>query len=211
VLLQLTPAGRRAASRLDRESSLEMERLLAPLPPPDRVELTKCVRRIQEILSAGHRVSTSADVLRATPAKAAEAGMLLNEYYREIGVVQKDTPQSIHSFLTDADSALWIAYMNGVPAGCVVLRPLPKFRAAGECKRLYVRARFRGQGIADTLMEALEQGAKKSSLSAIYLDSKDDLKAALAIYKRRGYKPCKRYNDNPQATVFLKKSLQRED
>jgi len=84
------------------------------------------------------------------------------------------------------------------------LGPIP---LAGECKRLYVRPKARGRRIADKLLDALEDFARSNGLRWIYLDTYDDLKAAIALYRKRGYVPCERYNDNPQATVFLRKSL----
>jgi ribosomal protein S18 acetylase RimI-like enzyme len=147
-------------------------------------------------------------LLRASAAHAEDARLLLNEYYAEVGVVQRDAPAAVQRFLSDIDSALWIAYVGDTAAGCVVLRPLAIVPAAGECKRLYVRSRFRRSGIADRLLDALEAQGRSSGLSWIYLDSKDDLEAALALYRRRGYEPCERYNDNLQATVFLRKSLE---
>ena len=88
-----------------------------------------------------------------------------------------------------------------------MLRPLPTIEAATECKRLYVRPQFRGRGIAEALLDAMEEYALEKAAEWVYLDSKDDLKDALRIYVRRGYQPCERYNDNPQATVFLRKRL----
>jgi ribosomal protein S18 acetylase RimI-like enzyme len=187
-----------------------MEELLATLSPSDRADLTTCVRKIQGILSAKERPSSAVRIVRATASQAVHARQLLNEYYRELTIVQKDTEDAIQDFLSRSDSALWIAYVNTVPAGCVALRPLSKPRSAAECKRLYVRARFRGQGIADALMDALEESAMKNGLSWIYLDTKDDLNAAITLYRRRGYMDCKRYNDNPQATIFLRKALTRK-
>jgi len=57
------------------------------------------------------------------------------------------------------------------------------------------------------LLVALEQYAEASSYEWLYLDSKDDLKAALRFYDRHGYEACERYNHNEQATVFLRKAL----
>jgi GNAT superfamily N-acetyltransferase len=146
-------------------------------------------------------------IIRATPSHVVEAELLLNEYYETVGVVKRDTPAAIVDYLSDEASGLWIAYVDEVPAGCVVLRPLPTVEAATECKRLYVRPQFRGRGIADALLDAMEKYALKKATDWVYLDSKDDLKDALRIYIRRGYQPCERYNDNPQATVFLRKKL----
>lgn len=210
-LLKLTPAGKRIATRLDRQSSQEMELLLQALPPADRLAVTESLDRVQQILRSaeGARdLKSPAEIVRATTSQTADARMLLNEYYREAGVIQKDTAETLQRFLTDPDLGFWIAYVEDMPAGCVVLRPLEGFRSAGECKRLYVRAQFRRRGIAEDLLDSMEEHARSSSsLSWIYLDSKDDLQAAIALYRRRGYKSCARYNDNPQATVFLRKSL----
>ena len=147
-------------------------------------------------------------ITRADASHAGEARLLLAEYYREVGVVQTDTPQDIDRYLQgDERGGLWLACVGQVPAGCVVLRPLGGLHASAECKRLYVRPAFRRQGIGEALLDTMEAFARSASLHWIYLDSKDDLQAALALYGGRGYEPCARYNDNPQATVFLRKAL----
>jgi hypothetical protein len=58
-------------------------------------------------------------------------------------------------------------------------------------------------------LEAQEQFARTQGFHWIYLDSTDDFKAALALYRKRGFVPCERYNDNPQATIFLRKNIQK--
>jgi GNAT superfamily N-acetyltransferase len=146
-------------------------------------------------------------IVRASIAQLVDAQLLLHEYYESVGVVKRDEPEEIQAFLSEATSGLWIAYAGKTPAGCVALRPLPSLGPAGECKRLYVRPRFRGQGIAGSLLDRMEAFAVASGLAWIYLDSKDDLRDALRIYRRRGYRECDRYNDNPQATLFLRKTL----
>ena len=78
---------------------------------------------------------------------------------------------------------------------------------ASECKRLYVKPAARGNHIADRLLDAQEEFARSVGVEWIYLDSYDDLKAAIALYERRGYERCERYNDNPQATLFMRKRI----
>ncbi len=117
-------------------------------------------------------------------------------------------PETVDRLLVDRSSGFWIAYVNGVPAGCVVLRPLEQFQSAGECKRLYVRAQFRRRRASQRRCWTRWSNMRVNSHSScIYLDSKDDLRAAIALYRRRGYQSCERYNDDPQATIFLRKSL----
>jgi GNAT superfamily N-acetyltransferase len=91
--------------------------------------------------------------------------------------------------------------------GCVVLRRLASIPHAGECKRLYVKPGARGKHIADALLDAQEEFARIHGVEWIYLDSYDDLKSAIGLYERRGYQRCERYNDNPQATLFMRKRI----
>jgi ribosomal protein S18 acetylase RimI-like enzyme len=148
-------------------------------------------------------------ITRAALGQLQETAELLNEYFESIGVVVRDTPEGIAAFLGEPGSALWLAHADGAPAGCVALRPLPAVAPdAVECKRLYVRPAHRGLGLADRLMDALEAHCAAAGARWIYLDSKDDLQAALHLYRKRGYQDCGRYNDNPQATVFMRKALQ---
>jgi GNAT superfamily N-acetyltransferase len=149
----------------------------------------------------------SPEVIRATGAHLNDARQLLHEYFDVIGAVLRDDDAAIHAFLDDASSAMWIAYVDGAPAACVAMRPLPEIAGATECKRLYVADAYRRRGLAETLMQALENHASQVGYNAVYLDTKDDLLAAIKLYAQLGYQRCERYNDNPQATIFMRKRL----
>lgn len=148
-------------------------------------------------------------MVRALTAQLADALQLLHEYFEAVDVVVRDTPDQVRNCLGHAGCGFWIVYVGEVPAGCVVLRPLVTLAGAVECKRLYVRPAFRGRGLADRLLDTMELHALSLGSRWIYLDSKDDLHEALRIYKKRGYDPCDRYNENPQATVFLRRELEQ--
>ena len=150
---------------------------------------------------------SSISVQRATAPQADAAFALIEEYYEAVGVVVRDDRAALERYLASADSPIWIATADAAPAGCVMLRPLPAIPHAAEVKRLYVRPAFRGLGLAHALMQAAEQHARASALGWLYLDTKDDLHAAIHFYLGTGYQPCPRYNDNPQATLFLRKRL----
>ena len=139
------------------------------------------------------------------PTKAALG--ILEEYYAAVNVVQRDTPATLQSIFDSPQSGMWLACLGTDVVGCVVLRNIGSIPGAGECKRLYVKPVARGKGIGDKLLDALEEFARSSGLHWIYLDSYDDLKSAIALYDRRGYSRCERYNDNPQATLFMRKQL----
>jgi GNAT superfamily N-acetyltransferase len=136
-----------------------------------------------------------------------EALQIIHEYYEAVHVVKRDKPEEIQQIIDEAASSIWLAYFEDEVAGCVVLRRLETIAHASECKRLYVKPTARGHHIADQLLDAQEEYARTQGLDWIYLDSYDDLKTAIALYEKRGYERCERYNDNPQATLFMRKRL----
>lgn len=147
-------------------------------------------------------------VVRLSAVTAVLVG-LFEEYYESVGVVVRDTPEAVQQIVEGPDGGVWLAYRGEEAVGCVYLRRLPSIPFAAECKRLYVKPSVRGHGVAQRLLEALEAHAKAKGFKQIYLDSKDDLQVAIRLYTRRGYVPCERYNDNPQATVFMVKNIEQ--
>lgn len=146
-------------------------------------------------------------VRRATALQADAAFSLIEEYYEAVAVIVRDDRAALEHYLASPDSPIFIASVNASPAGCVMLRPLPQIPHAAEVKRLYVRPQFRGLHLAHALMQAAEERARLAGNQWLYLDTKDDLHAAIHFYLGSGYQPCRRYNDNPQATLFLRKRL----
>jgi DNA-binding MarR family transcriptional regulator/GNAT superfamily N-acetyltransferase len=203
-LLTLSPAGAKKLARLNEQSSLQIQELLGALSAADRETLITSLSKVRSILSEAQKPAVR--IVRLSEAND-DASRLLEEYYEAVSVVRRDTPEAIQQIINDASSGIWVAYLREKAVGCVVLRKLSSIPFAGECKRLYVRPEARGNGLADALLDAQEAFARSKGLQWIYLDSYDDLKAAIALYKKRGYLPCERYNDNPQATVFLRKNI----
>jgi DNA-binding MarR family transcriptional regulator len=203
-LLTLTAAGRRAVAQLDAQSARQIDEMLAPLAADARADLASALESVHALLARAARPRPRIERL-AQANRVALA--LLEEYYESIDVVKRDDARSVRRMMREPHTALWLAYVDGKPAGCVMLRPLPQRAAAGECKRLYVRPSARGCGVAAALMDALEDWARAEGLRWVYLDTMRTLTPAVALYTARSYKPCPRYNDNPQATMFMRKSL----
>ncbi|NVD69440.1 MarR family transcriptional regulator [Duganella sp. BJB1802] len=202
TLLSLTDAGQAVIADINHRASAETVRMLAQLGATQRAELLDAMRKVQHILS-----TPATRVIRATAAELDDARHLLHEYFDVINVVLRDDDDAIRAFLNDASSAMWIAYVDGEAAACVAMRPLQEVAGATECKRLYVADRFRRRGLAEALMQALESHAAQAGYNAVYLDTKDDLHAAIRLYDQLGYERCERYNDNPQATIFMRKRI----
>jgi len=185
---------------------LHIRELLANVSATDRDVLLDSLAKIRSVLR--EQDEHSVRIVRLSKSNA-DAVRLVQEYYEAVSIVQRDAPGALGKIIDDPSSCVWLACMEEKAVGCVVLRRLSSIPFAAECKRLYVQPTARGLGIADKLMDALENFARDSGFRWVYLDSHDGLKAAIALYRKRGYVPCERYNDNPQATVFLRKNLGR--
>ena len=152
--------------------------------------------------------NTAQFVIRcATRNDIPQLSVLLERYYAEWDVVQRDTPEEIAEYLEQpAPLGFVIVEENSLPVACVLLRALPSIASAAECKRLYVIPEHRGEGIASLLMDYVE-GFVAGRLDWIYLDTGANFIAAQSLYNARGYEACERYNDNPQAACFFRKRI----
>lgn len=146
-------------------------------------------------------------VHRATLRELEAAYQIVSEYYEAVGVVVREgRPRFEHEYFGEG-AGVWLATERGRIIGCIALRKLSRPKNSGEIKRMYVQPEHRGQGVAESLLSALETYASESGYKRLYLDSKKDLMPAIRFYRRHGYEHCERYNDNPQATVFMRKTL----
>ena len=91
--------------------------------------------------------------------------------------------------------------------GCIALRELAEMPRSGEIKRLYVQPAYRQHGIAQSLLNALEQFAANAGYDWLYLDSAPGMDTAVRFYQRYSYELCPRYNNNPQANIYLRKRI----
>lgn len=148
-------------------------------------------------------------IRRASVSDEASARAVIAEYNEAVGVVVRDDAASFRAYL-DGPGALWLARTGDEVVGCVVMRPITGVEpGACEVKRLYVRPAHRGYGLAAALMDTLERFAFREGFRAVYLDTFEELADAVRFYERRGYERVARYNDNPQATIFMRRTLAR--
>jgi GNAT superfamily N-acetyltransferase len=146
------------------------------------------------------------EILRAGPADRNAAYAIVSEYCQALNVVVRDDPEAFCKEYFGPAGGFWLALAGGQPVGCIALRKLPSPGCA-EIKRMYVREEWRGRGISQKLLQAAERFARESGYQWIYLDTTDGMQAAARLYERTGYRPCARYNQNPQATIFMRKRL----
>ncbi|HEY3781850.1 MAG TPA: GNAT family N-acetyltransferase [Fimbriimonadaceae bacterium] len=103
---------------------------------------------------------------------------------------------------------IYLARQETGLAGCIALKPLSEDTC--EMKRLYVRPKHRGHGIAQELALACLQEAIKIGYSTMKLDTLERMVPAISLYTKLGFEKCDPYYANPLAeVVYMQKRLNR--
>ncbi|MCP5082068.1 MAG: GNAT family N-acetyltransferase [Alphaproteobacteria bacterium] len=108
--------------------------------------------------------------------------------------------------LSAAGITFYVAWQGTAAVGCVALRACDGY---AEVKRLFVPPEQRGRKIAAALMDRLEAEARTTRQPLVRLETARKLTAAIALYKRRGYRECPvfgNYNAHP-ARLYMEKPL----
>ncbi|MCH5255635.1 MAG: GNAT family N-acetyltransferase [Lachnospiraceae bacterium] len=84
-----------------------------------------------------------------------------------------------------------IAYDKDVPVGSASFKKYDNENA--EVKRVFVKKEYRGQGISLELMKMLEERAREKGFKYFILESGEPLAAAMALYRKIGYKVIPNY------------------
>jgi GNAT superfamily N-acetyltransferase len=79
----------------------------------------------------------------------------------------------------------------------------------GEIKRMFVRPAARSRGVARELLAALESSAHALGYRRLRLDTGPKQVHALNLYREAGYVPVDPYNENPFASFWGEKDLDR--
>ena len=105
------------------------------------------------------------------------------------------------------NGALFIAYYNAIPVGCIALQPLQEAQTC-EMKRLYVEPQYRNLKIGDALVKVLLQEAQLLGYTTMKLDTLERLQAAIQLYQKFGFETVTAYYDNPlPSVVYMQKKL----
>lgn len=112
---------------------------------------------------------------------------LFVEYVRSLGV-----SASLREFHGLEDKykgegeALYIAFIDNEPAGCVALRNVDNNTAA--MKRLYVRPAFRHSSLGSNMAKLVVEDAREFGYKTLLLDSLPSMENAKELYTNLGFK-----------------------
>ena len=143
-----------------------------------------------EVTVAGQQLETVRELLREYAQSEASglcAGLGAQGFDRELA--------TLPGAYAPPDGCLLLAELGGRAAGCVALRRIDASRC--EMKRLYVRAVFRGAGLAGLLVERIIEKARAIGYQEMLLDTLPDMRAARLLYDMLGFLPCAPYLREP--------------
>ena len=112
---------------------------------------------------------------------------LFVEYVRSLGV-----SASLREFHGLEDKykgegeALYIAFIDNKPAGCVALRYVDSNTA--DMKRLYVRPAFRHSSLGSNMAKLVVEDAREFGYKTLLLDSLPSMENAKELYTNLGFK-----------------------
>jgi ribosomal protein S18 acetylase RimI-like enzyme len=117
-------------------------------------------------------------------------------------------PDGRHFYVTEINKHFkkcWCLINNGQVIGTAAVKELDTQNC--ELKMMYILKQFQGMGYGRKLLEVALIYAGKCGYKYIFLDTKSDSTRAVELYKKYGFTPTERYNNNLNADIFMKKEL----
>jgi putative acetyltransferase len=135
------------------------------------------------------------------------ATMLFHEL--DADLLSRYPVSSIHALIQNGEvrTVFLVAWHSEEPIGCAAMIDLGS--GAAELKRMFVRTRFRNQGIARQLLAAIEKQARELGYTEIRLETGNRQPEAIGLYESSGYSVIAKYGSYPDdpSSVYYAKSL----
>jgi GNAT superfamily N-acetyltransferase len=116
-----------------------------------------------------------------------------------------DMPKAGPDELGPPDGVFLVGYDGDEAVACGGVKRFAD--GIGEIKRMYVVPDRRGSGVAQALLAALEDEARRLGHATVRLDTGDRQPGARRLYEKAGFQEIGNYNGNPAAAYFGEKHL----
>lgn len=195
-LLSLTEAGKEKLAALERSSEGQIVALIAPLAETQRAELVRSMAAVRTLLAGGKEIRPE-DVTLRTETKPGDIGYLTymhgciyQEEYGYNASFEAYVAQSFFEYMQGGEpekSRIWCAEHDGRTVGCIGI--------VGRGERAQLRwflldPLYRGIGLGKRLLDAALAFARETGFRKIYLETTDDLKDAVRMYEKAGFRKC---------------------
>lgn len=190
--LRLTAAGRAAFRPLDKQSTREVNAMLAPLAPPEQARLVDAMAAIEELLAPAEARDAPL-ILR--PPRPGDMGWVIHRHgalyaqeYHWDATFESLVAGIVAEFVKKFDArreACWMAEMRGAVAGCVFL--VRQSAGVAKLRLLLVEPWARGHGIGQRLVAGCIAFARQCGYRKLTLWTNKNLHAARHIYERQGF------------------------
>ena len=131
--------------------------------------------------------------------------VLLDKY---LSVINGEKDSFFAAFNTiDALQNVIVAFDQEKPIGCGAFKPYSDESA--EIKRMFVQEEYRGQGIAQGVLSALETWASELGFSTCILETSKSMLPAVRLYEKYGYAVIPNYGQyrDVKTSVCMQKRL----
>ncbi|MGV6829229.1 MAG: GNAT family N-acetyltransferase [Flavobacteriales bacterium] len=81
----------------------------------------------------------------------------------------------------------YVIEKDGIVCGGAGIKPLKNFKDTCELQKMYFDPAIRGKGYGDKIINKCLLFAKKTGYKSIYLETAPQLKAAIHLYKKKGF------------------------
>jgi DNA-binding MarR family transcriptional regulator/N-acetylglutamate synthase-like GNAT family acetyltransferase len=203
--VRLTAKGKKERRELDRRSNVLAGGMLEPLSERQRQRLLAAMAEVESLLSA-----SLVEIAPCDPEER-DARSCLEQYFAELavrfdgGFDPSVTRSAQAADLRPPHGVMLLARLRGQTVGCGALKLRPGVPA--EIKRMWVSHGARGLGVGRRLLQELEARARTAGARVVRLDTNRNLKEAIELYRRTGYKEVPAFNQEPYAHFWFAKRL----
>lgn len=192
-MLRLTDRGQETFAKLNHDSRLEVESMLAKLSEEEQLRLVGSMRALEDLLGAAPEARVPY-ILR--PHQPGDMGWVVHRhgvlYAQEYGFDERFealVAEIVAKFIQDLDPSrerCWIAEKDGENVGSVFL--VKKSDEVAKLRLLIVEPRARGLGIGKRLVDECLRFARRVGYRTVTLWTNDVLHAARHIYEQTGFR-----------------------